>query len=175
MKSLNRRSFTSIAVVTISALTLSGPLAQAAVDTQPKGEASGATPKKNRESCLYSRSVHDWRTLDDSNLVVWAPNDRQAYHVKLIFPLFSARYEYRLAFIDGDRDGRLCGYGRDSVGETDRSAAGQRSSITSITRLDAESIAKLEEKYKTKLTPQPRKKKSPASVETPQTPPVEAT
>ncbi|HTE40878.1 MAG TPA: DUF6491 family protein [Steroidobacteraceae bacterium] len=171
MQTLIRYSLFAISVMAMTG----AQCAQAAIDEQAKSEAPADKPKANLESCFFSRFVHDWRTLDDRNLIVWAPNNRQAYHVQLIFPLFSARYEYRLAFIDGDRDGRLCGHGRDSIGETDRSAAGQRSSITSITRLDAESIAKLEEKYKTKLTPQPRKKKTPETAETSEASQDEAT
>jgi hypothetical protein len=161
MQSLKRRSLIALSVMALTCLLAP---AHAAVDEVKKDEAAAA-PKKNRESCVFSRSVRDWRALDDTNLVVWAPNDQQAYHVKLALPLFSARFDWKLAFIDGDQDGRICSYGRDSIGESDRSPTGQRSSITSITRLDPESIAKLEEQYKTKLTPQSRKKQTPQAPE----------
>jgi hypothetical protein len=114
--------------------------------------------------CVFFRTVNDWRALDETNLVVWGPGKNNVYLVKVSMPLHGLRFENTLAFVDGNHDGRLCPYGGDSIVVTE-TGFNQRSSIHSMSRLDAETIAKLEEKYKTSLTRGSDKKKSPKEPE----------
>lgn len=151
-----------ILVKSILALSLLG-LGMSAKGADPGKEAEG---KKNTEACVFVRSVDDWRALDDTNLVVWATgNNKQPYHVKLIFPLTGLRFDHTMAFVDGDQDGRLCGYGRDSLAERATNPGAQKSSITSIARLDAAGVAALETKYKVSLSREKGKKQIPATPE----------
>lgn len=59
-------------------------------------------------SCFYPRDVRDFRVLDRSNLVLYAPNDSNAYHVRLSPPSTELRFADTIAFHPaGDR---ICGY-----------------------------------------------------------------
>jgi len=144
---------------TLILAALVGAVAAQAADSATQDKA--AKPKRNTSACVFFRSVYDWRALDDNHLVLWSPSSKkEAYLVQLAMPLFSLRFAHTLAFVDGNNDGRLCDFGRDAIADTDRSMP-QQSTIISLTRLDAEATAKLEEKYKIKLVPEPRKKKIP--------------
>jgi len=110
--------------------------------------------------CLFFRTVYDWQPLDDTNLVIWAPSRNQMYHVKLTMPLIGLRFAHTIAFVDADRDMRLCAFGRDSLSYRDGSMS-QRSTIFSMDRLEPPAVAALEEKYKVKLTRDSKRKEKP--------------
>jgi hypothetical protein len=101
--------------------------------------------------CVFFRTLYDWQALDDHNMVIWAPSHRAAYHVYFLTPLVGLNFSIKLAFVDRDRDGQLCGFSRDEIVVPDR-AFPQRATITAMKRLDDEGIAKLEEQYKVKLS-----------------------
>ena len=73
-------------------------------------------------------------------------------------PLPELKFANRLAFVDRNHDGMLCGYGMDRIVIAD-SSFGVRtpSTILGMTRLDDAGLAQLEEKYDVRLT---RKKKA---------------
>lgn len=123
---------------------------------------SPSTPEQLRGSdCIFFRTLYDWQELDEQNLVIWAPGTRRdAYHVYLTMPLVGLKFEWQLAFVDKDRDGMLCGFSSDQVVVQDRSFP-QQASIAAMKKLDAEGIAKLEERFKIKLTRTGKKQKPP--------------
>jgi hypothetical protein len=100
--------------------------------------------------CVFFRTVYDWKSLDDHNLVIWAPSHRVAYQVYTMVPLVGLNFAMKLGFVDRDHDGQLCGFSRDEIVIADHSFP-QRATITAMKRLDDEGIAKLEEQYKVKL------------------------
>lgn len=109
-----------------------------------------AAQKADDNACVFSRGVHDWRALDSRNLVIWAPNRKDAYHVTLGFPLHDLRTEESVAFLDRNGDGRLCGFGMDQI-ITPNGVFTERSTITGMERLDEAGLAALSEQYKVKL------------------------
>jgi hypothetical protein len=133
--------------------TLFSATASAAAD-----EAAKKAPPLRGNDCVFFRSVYDWKELDANNLVVWAPGRRDAYHVYLTIPLYDLKFSVQIAFVDKDHDGQLCGFSSDQIAVVDSSFP-QRSSITAMKKLDAAGIAELEERYKTKLTRESKKKK----------------
>lgn len=102
-------------------------------------------------ACVFSRSVYDWQALDPTNLVIWAPRYQEAYHVKLGFPLHDLTSQIGVAFVDRNRDGMLCGNGRDQVVTT--GGLRERATILGMTRLDEAGLAALAEQYNVKLGP----------------------
>lgn len=138
------------------AVSLALAVAEGLANDAPDAAKKQSTP----DECVFFSTLYDWRVLDDTNLVLWAPGKRDAYRVELTMPLMGMRFADALAFIDGNEDHRLCSYGRDAVG-TDRGGAPAKSSIRTITRLNTEDIAKLEEKYKVNLSRDKKKKKIP--------------
>jgi len=124
-------------------------------------EASGdSADKPGSDECIFFSTLYDWRVLDDASMVLWAPGKRDAYLVELSLPLMGLRFADTLAFIDGNEDHRLCSFGRDAVGTNEGGLPG-KSSIRSITRLNASSLAKLSEKYQVDLSRDKKKKKIP--------------
>ena len=95
--------------------------------------------------CMFFRSIQNWKVLDDRNLIVWSPSRRQPYVVTLSFPLHGLRFRDAIAFEDGNRDGRLCGFGMDGI--IVRGSFSQRSLIRGIKKLDGTEVGPLEGLY----------------------------
>ncbi len=119
------------------------------------GAALGAEPDKPEKkaddnACVFSRTVDDWRALDSRNLIIWAPNRKDAYHVTLGFPLNDLRSSESIAVIDRDGDGRLCGYGRDEI-VTHSGPMTEHAMVSGMTRVDEAGLIALGEKYKVTL------------------------
>lgn len=90
--------------------------------------------------CFYPGEVQDFQVLDPSNLIVKAPNDRHAYHIRISPPAPELRFAEGIAFLPAQ--GRLCGY----AGE--RLIAGQprsrrRFAIIGVSRLSPDTLATL--------------------------------
>lgn len=132
-------------------------LASSASIAAEKSKADKPPPISGRD-CVFFSTMLDWQALDPQNLVVWAPNKKTAYQVYVMMPLFDMNISSRLAFIDKDRDGMLCGFSTDEIAATEHSLP-QHSSITAMKRLSEEDIAKLEEQYKVKLSGHGKKAK----------------
>jgi hypothetical protein len=107
-----------------------------------------ANAKADDNACTWFRSVDNWQRLDDRNLIVWGPG-KAAYHVELSMPLFGLRSTESIAFIDGNRDGQLCGYGMDQV-VVPHSPIFESSTILGMTRLDAAGVQQLDAQYHVK-------------------------
>jgi hypothetical protein len=121
------------------------------------GALADDAKKTPRDECVFFSTTYDWRALNDLNMVLWAPNKHTAYHVGLTQPVAGLRFANALAFIDGNGDRLFCSYGGDAIA-TDKIGVAEKSSIHFIKRLDAEGIAKLEEKYKVDLNRDKKKK-----------------
>jgi hypothetical protein len=129
------------ATLTLSATALAGGNPAGATDTPARAHGN---------DCTFFRSISDFRPLDRTKLVVWAPSKRDAYLVELGMPLFDLKHANELAFIDSNRDGRLCGYGMDRIAVGNASFP-QQSTILGMTRLDATQLVGLEQQYGVRL------------------------
>lgn len=86
--------------------------------------AAGCAPAPERETmaegdvdysgsdCILIRTIRDYRSLDDRNLLIYGPADR-AYYVTLFRPSFELRSSFQLGF--ESRDGQLCPFGGDAI------------------------------------------------------------
>ena len=122
------------------------------------GATSATTPKKDGNDCVFIRSVGQYRVLDRSNVVIWAPGRRDAYLLELSMPLFGLKSAMQVAMIDRDHDGRLCGFNMDRIGVRDFGTP-ETSSIRSMSKLGDEDIVQLEEKYGVQLKSKKTEKK----------------
>ncbi len=122
----------------------------------PSPAAENPVAKKDDNSCIFAGTINDWRGLDSRNLVIWAPNSHVAYHVTLGFALTDLRSTETLGIVDGNGDGRLCGYGMDQLVITSGPFP-EKSTITGMTKLDDADLAELGEKYKVNLVRNARK------------------
>ncbi len=84
--------------------------------------------------------VRDFRVLDDSNLILYAPTRRQAYHVELMPACQGLRFADTIAL--RGRTGRLAGFAGDRV-IIDRPGIPDRCPVSSVRRLDEASLTEL--------------------------------
>lgn len=121
---------------------------------------SDPLPGAPKDECVSISNIQNWRVLDSRNVVIYAPNDKRAYLMQLGTPVSDLKFSFRVAFIDRDHDGQLCGRSPDRLVAAG-SMVRQPTLISGLTRLDDAGMQALEEKYSVQLT---RKKedKSPA-------------
>ncbi|MDX2144256.1 MAG: DUF6491 family protein [Rhodospirillaceae bacterium] len=91
--------------------------------------------------CIFFRTLYDWRPLNNTSLIVWAPSRNHPYHIQLDQPCNGLRFAHSIGFTS--RDSRLCGFGGDSVLVESSGGRPDRCPIGSITKLTEESLAAL--------------------------------
>lgn len=98
------------------------------------GSSSARADMKYRGSdCILIRTIRDYRTLDDSHLLI-SGGGRRTYFVTLLGPVFEMRGSASLRF--ESRDDQLCPFGGDSIIFGTFGRGGTR--IQSISRITAE-------------------------------------
>jgi Family of unknown function (DUF6491) len=111
------------------------------------------TSRANKNECVFSRTIYDFKPLDRDKIVIWAPTRSKAYLVELSMPMPELKFANRIAFVDRNHDGMLCGYGMDRIVVADSSVAFRTpATIMSMQRLDAAALAQLEQQYDVRLT-----------------------
>jgi len=103
-------------------------------------ENSGRLPETTNQ-CVFFRTLYDWRPLNNTNLIVWAPSRKHPYHIQLDRPCFGLKFAHSIGFTS--RDSRLCGFGGDSVLVESGGGRPDRCPIGSITKLTEESLKSL--------------------------------
>lgn len=91
-------------------------------------------------ACFYAREVQDFRVLDRSNVIVYAPNDAHAYHLRISPPSTQLRFAESLAFLPPG--GRICGYAGERL-IVGHATSAERLAIIDVTRLGAGSLQTL--------------------------------
>ncbi|MGE0115589.1 MAG: DUF6491 family protein [Steroidobacteraceae bacterium] len=116
--------------------------------------ADGKTDKnddKATRACMFASQPNTWTVLDDRQLVLWGPTQKDAYLVKLFSPLNDLRFSETVAFIDGDHNGMICGNGGDKIAVGSSTIPSLPSTITYMRKIDDAELLALSEKYKVKL------------------------
>jgi hypothetical protein len=134
---------------------LAAALAAAGISLAASANASTSS-HAGKNDCVFTSAINDFKPLDHNKMVIYGPG-RKAYLVELSMPLPELKFANRLAFVDRNHDGMLCGYGMDRIVVAD-SGFGLRSpsTILGMQRLDDAGLAQLEQQYDVRLT---RKKK----------------
>jgi hypothetical protein len=114
------------------------------------GAVTPASSSVEKDACISLTRIGGLRALDNRTAVI------SSYVVTLSAPLPELKFAHRYAYIDRDRDGRLCGRSRDGIALPDESVR-IPTTIMAMTPLDAQSVEALELKYDVKLS---RKRKS---------------
>lgn len=129
--------------------------------------AANDQSRTGNNDCVFARTINDFKVLDRSKMVIWAPSRSKAYLVELSMPLPELKFANSIAVVDRNHDGMLCGYGMDRIVVADSSAAGFRTpaTIMGMKRLDDAALAQLEQQYDVRLT---RKKVAEAPTGAPQ-------
>ena len=114
--------------------------------------ANGASRKSDND-CVFSNTINDFKVLDRNKMVIWAPTRSKAYLVELSMPLPELKFANRIAIVDRNHDGMVCGFGMDRIIVADSSAAFRTpSTILGMRRLDDAELAQLEQQYDVRLT-----------------------
>ena len=65
--------------------------------------------------CVFQRNIDDFEAIDDNYVVLYSMGRRKAYLAQISGGCFDVKGQNSLAAVDGDRNGQICGFGRDSV------------------------------------------------------------
>lgn len=91
--------------------------------------------------CIFFRTLYDWKPLNDSNLIVWAPSRNNPYLIQLNQRCSAMRFTLSLGFYS--RDSNLCPMGGDAVIVDGSGGRPERCGIGGITKLNEESLQSL--------------------------------
>src|SRR5688572_33089476 len=78
-------------------LLLAAVVAAAGIGLGASADASAASTRASKNDCVFTRSVHDFRPLDRSHMVLWGPG-RKAYLVQI--GRASCRESVEIAWVD---------------------------------------------------------------------------
>jgi hypothetical protein len=65
--------------------------------------------------CVFQSAIDGFDTLDDRHVLLFSGGRRRAYLAELSGACFDLGGQVSLAAVDGDGNGQVCGYGRDSL------------------------------------------------------------
>lgn len=65
--------------------------------------------------CVFESTIDGFNALDNTHVVLFSMGQRKAYLTELEGACFDVKSQSTLATIDGDQNGQICGFGRDSI------------------------------------------------------------
>lgn len=105
--------FLLLPALALAACTSTGP--QSAIGTQQKADQKQRLKLTRTSDCMFNSTIDDFTALDDAHLVLFNSGRRKAYLLQLEGACFDLKSEPAIATVDGDNNGQICGYGRDSI------------------------------------------------------------
>jgi hypothetical protein len=93
--------------------TSQGPQSQ--LGTQQKAREQQQYKLVRTNDCVFQSTVNDFHALDDRHVVLYGMGRSKAYLAELQGGCFDLRGQSTLASVDGDRNGQICGFGRDAM------------------------------------------------------------
>jgi len=100
----------AIPLLLAAACTASDSLVQTRQKAQP------GIRLERTSDCIQQSSISGFQVLDDRHIVLFGARNRGAYLVQIAPACFDISQQIALATVDGDQNGRICGFGRDSIG-----------------------------------------------------------
>ena len=65
--------------------------------------------------CMFQSTINGFNALDDRYVILYGPGRTNAYLAELTPGCFQIGNTTALGAVDGDNNGQICGYGRDSL------------------------------------------------------------
>jgi hypothetical protein len=106
-----RTAILSASLLLLAGCASSGPGSQLG----KQAEAANRIEMTRTSDCVFRSTISDFTTLDDRHVVLFGMGRHKAYLAELTGGCFDVRYQSSLAVVDGDNNGQICGFGRDSL------------------------------------------------------------
>jgi hypothetical protein len=103
------------AFLLLAACVSSGPESQ--LGTEEK--ASKRIEMIRSSDCVFQSTISDFHAIDDRFVVLYGMGRDKAYLAEIAAGCFDVDSQVTLASVDGDRNGQICGFGRDSLAYRD--------------------------------------------------------
>jgi len=107
------RIATLVASLLVAACVSKGPESQ--LGTQEKEQQAQRIKMSRTSDCVYQSTISGFEALGDRYVVLFAGGGRKAYLADLSGGCLDVRSQNSLAPVDGDGNGQICGFGRDSI------------------------------------------------------------
>ena len=141
---------------------LAGSVLLAGCAARPVVPAGAAAPAdKAREECIFSVTLRDWSAIDSQRLIVYGISRKEPYLVTLFFPSTDLPFAVGIAVYDGDRNGRICGFGNDAI--LFPGGVPDRITIRSVQRISVEEAKRLTDEAKPRKKPKTDTAAAPAT------------
>ena len=108
---MSHKTIFAAPLLLLAACVSHGPQSQ--LGTQEK--ASKEIRMKRTSDCVFESTINDFNALDDRHVVLYSMGQRKAYLAELTGGCFDVKSQFQLATVDGDNNGQICGFGRDSL------------------------------------------------------------
>lgn len=125
-----------IALATVLASVLLGGCV-----TDPDRPAAEA--RTRGDACVFESTVSSFESLDTTRLIIHGIGRDSAYLAEVSAGCFGLQHRWALALIDGDHNGQICGFGRDSVAYRDGGRS-EQCLILGLDRLTPERLKALQ-------------------------------
>jgi hypothetical protein len=112
--------------------------------TRPAAVPTVRAGEFGRQDCFLAREAQDFEVLDASNLLLYVPDRRTAYHVHVSPPAPELRHAQVLGF--QSRHTRVCGYAGDRL-VLDAAGGAQEHSVTGVYFVDEAAVATLRSRF----------------------------
>lgn len=102
------------ALAAMSLLLLAG-CAGTPSDVQTRHQPKETIKMTRTSDCLSESLISGFQALDDHHVILFGSGRRKAYLVEIAPACFDMTRQNSLATVDGDNNGQICGFGRDSI------------------------------------------------------------
>ncbi len=98
---------------------------------------SGQSPRsRGGTDCVFQSRITGFDARSDSRLIIYTGRQREAWVAEVSAGCFDLSHQVSLSLIDGDANGSICGFGRDSVAFSSMGGRMQSCRILSLQRVE---------------------------------------
>jgi hypothetical protein len=108
-RTMQRHVLLALATASLAACVSSGPESQLGKQEPKRIEMSRTS------DCVFHSTISGFNAIDDRYIVLFSMGERNAYLAELAGACFDMKYQSALAAVDGDGNGQICGFARDSL------------------------------------------------------------
>ena len=80
-----------------------------------KEQAFQSRKMQRTNDCMFQSTINGFNALDDRYVILYGMGRNQAYLAELTPGCFQIKNTTALGAVDGDNNGQICGFGRDSL------------------------------------------------------------